>query len=70
MLGLVKWVILLSILFAVLDFFDEGRKLLSDDLLSESFLYIQLEKLNILHYILDNLPDSVNVPGLGRTLAY
>jgi membrane protein required for colicin V production len=69
-LGLVKWIVLLSILFAVLDFFDEGRKLLSDDLLSDSILYIQLEKLNILHYISENLPDSVNVPGLSSTLAY
>jgi membrane protein required for colicin V production len=69
-LGLVKWIVLLSILFAVLDFFDEGRKLLSDELLSGSFLYIQLEKLNILHYISENLPDSVNVPGLGGALAH
>ena len=69
-LGLLKWVILVSVVFAVLDFFDEGRKLLSDELLSGSFLYLRLEKLNVLNYIIENLPDSVNMPGLGSSLAH
>lgn len=68
-LGLLKWVILLSIFFAVLDFFDEARKLLSENLLSGSFLYNYLDRLNILHHIVDNLPDTINVPGLGGTLS-
>ncbi len=68
-LGLLKWVILVSVFIAVLDFFDEGRKLLSDELLSGSFLYVQLEKLNILNYIVDNLPDTINVPGFGGALS-
>ena len=68
-LGLLKWVILLSILFAVLDFFDEAQKLLSENLLSGSFLYNYLDRLNILHHIFDNLPDTINVPGLTGTLS-
>ncbi len=56
--GILKWSLILAVIFSLITFFDEGRNLLSEDLLSGSILYTQLEKLNILHFIMKQLPEN------------
>lgn len=56
--GILKWSLILAVIFSLITFFDQGHNILSEDLLSGSILYTQLEKLNILHFIIKELPEN------------
>ncbi len=64
-LGLIKWLVVLSVLFAIINFFDTNNQLLSEEVLSGSSLYVWIERLDILHYIIDQLPENMNLPDTG-----
>ncbi|MDR4988215.1 MAG: hypothetical protein RG741_05190, partial [Bacteroidales bacterium] len=68
--GLIKWLVVLSVIFAVITFFDANHKLLSEELLSGSSLYLLIDRLNILHYLIEQLPDHINMPDIRVSLTY
>lgn len=44
-IGILKWGLILAVLFLVIDFFDHNKTLISEEMQANSFLYPQLERL-------------------------
>lgn len=59
--GLAKWALILSVAFVVIDYFDSGKRIISEEMQDTSYFYKQLERLSdkILHGIqVDRIHES------------
>ncbi len=58
LLGTLKWIMLFAVAFVVLDFFNLSEYLLNTKVVSNSFFYSQIEKLNLIQFIAERMPQS------------
>lgn len=58
LLGTLKWILLFAVAVVVLDFFNLSEDLLNTDLVSNSFFYSKIEKMNLIQFIAGKMPQS------------
>lgn len=60
LLGILKWILLLAVAVVVLDFFNLSDDLLTTNLVSNSFFYSQMEKMNLIQFMANKIPQSIS----------
>lgn len=59
LLGTLKWILLFAIIVVVIDFFNLSEELLNTDVVSNSFFYTQIEKMNLIQFISGKMPQRL-----------
>ncbi len=58
LLGTLKWILLFAVAVVVLDFFNLSESLLNTDLVTNSFFYSQIQKMNLIQFIAGKMPQG------------